>query len=253
MTDQETTATEPRDDLGGALPFLGAAPSRGFLAHATWALLLLTAMNFMIATIAPARVKLIGSSYLIMYMHIPAAIYMELLFAASALCSVFLLITRRSVWDSRARALGTVGLLANAITLLTGAVWAKTAWGQWWVWDDPRLLTAAMLFLIWLGYVLLQHSAEDDDRRPRFAAVYGICGLIAVPFVHFAPTWFGVVSHPAAVQQKDDHMATTWMVAMLAFFLFYLLLYRWKFDRDQLADRAAASLARLRRLEETPR
>ncbi len=240
-------------DSGGAFPFTGPAPGRGFLVHAVLALGGLVFLNWLIGSIAPQSVKQIGSSYLIMYYHVPAAIWTYLLFAASATCGVCFLVTKSGAWDRRGRAFGTVGLLANGVTLLTGSVWGKTAWNTWWVVDDPRLLSAAMLFLVWLGYVLLQHAAEDDDRRPRFAAVYSICALAIVPLVMYAPQWFGVASHPAAVAQKDDRMATTWAVSMIVFPVFYLLLYRWKFDRDTIAGRADDCLARLRRLEETPR
>ena len=36
-----------------------------------------------------------------------------------------------------------------SLGLMTGSIWAKTAWGTWWTWD-PRLTTA---FVIWMIYI----------------------------------------------------------------------------------------------------
>jgi heme exporter protein C len=239
---------------GGAFPGMAGPPSGGFLLHALLALAALVALDALIAWGVPGRVKQLGSSYLIMYYHVPAAIWTGILLAFSAICALLLLTTSRSVWDRRSAAFASVGLLANGITLLTGSVWGATAWNTPWVWEDPQLLSAAMLFLVWAGYLLLRAAAADDDRRERFCAVYAICALAIVPLVKFAPEWFGVASHPKSVGQKNDMMATASLVATwVAFPLFYTLLYRWKFDRDAIAERAENCLARLRRIEETPR
>jgi heme exporter protein C len=105
-------------------------------------------------------------------------------------------------------------------------------------------------FLVWLGYVLIQHAAEEDERRPRFAAVFAIVALCTLPLTHFSVQWFGGVSHPEQVAQKDPRASATLGAAMLAFLLLYTLLYRWKYDLDTAAARAAAALGRVRRLEE---
>ncbi|HID10415.1 MAG TPA: hypothetical protein EYP17_03835 [Candidatus Latescibacteria bacterium] len=45
--------------------------------------------------------------------------------------------------------------------LITGSIWARAAWWTW----GPRLTTALVLWLIYVGYLLLRALAR---RRHRF-------------------------------------------------------------------------------------
>jgi uncharacterized membrane protein len=50
---------------------------------------------------------------------------------------------------------------------------------------------------------------------------------------------------------KEEEIRDTLNAGMIAFLVFYLLLYRWKYDLDHVKDRADAALNRVRRLEES--
>ena len=54
---------------------------------------------------------------------------------------------KRPSADAWALAAAELGLLFGALTLVTGPLWARKAWGVWWVWD-PRLTSSLMLFMI---------------------------------------------------------------------------------------------------------
>jgi hypothetical protein len=51
-------------------------------------------------------------------------------------------------------------------------------------------------------------------------------------------------------QLSDAEIVRTRWFAVAAFLLFYLLLYRWKYERDTVRERAEAALLRIRELEE---
>ena len=248
------SATSTTGDItsDGAFPWGGGVPSRGFVVHAVLALAALLALNVLVATWVPFAVQGIGHSYLVFFYHFPAALSVFALYGGAAFASAAYLKTRRPVWDVRARSAAAVGVLANAVLLVTGSTWAKAAWNQWWVWDDPRLMSAAVMSLAWVGYLFVQNALEEPERRRVVSAVYGLIAFVNVPIVHFAIKWFGATNHPMKFQdgESDFEIAFTRWYGVAAFAVFYLLLYRLAFDRAAIAERTEATLARVRRIEE---
>ncbi|MEE8143557.1 MAG: cytochrome c biogenesis protein [Planctomycetota bacterium] len=225
-----------------------------FLAHALATLVALLALNWMIAHDVPLQIKQLGSSYLIFFYHFPAAINCFLFYTMLMVFSVLYLKSEDPLWDRCGRVAAEIGLLATSVVLVTGSTWAKAAWGHWWVWDDKRLMTVAIMWLIYAGYMMLQKQMDDAERRRRFAAVFGILAFLNLPLVHFAVSWFGEVSHPPSFEELAGEgvqiITITRWYGVLAFLCLYALLYRWKLAREGLQERLQAALAEARRLEE---
>ena len=78
--------------------------------------------------------------------------------------------------DKRAIFLGLSAWLLTLLGLLTGMLWAHSAWGSWWSWDPKETSTLAF-FLALTGAL----AAELEGRR-RWARALGLlsCALIAV-------------------------------------------------------------------------
>ena len=93
----------------------------------------------------------------IMYLHVPAAWAMYLAFGVTTLASVLWLVprTRSVVWDRLAGASAEVGVVFTGLTLVLGSLWGRPVWGVWWAWD-ARLVTTAVLFFLYLGYLALR-------------------------------------------------------------------------------------------------
>ena len=94
-------------------------------------------------------------------------------------------------------AVAPIGATFTFICLLTGSLWGKPMWGTWWVWDANGTLTF-VLWIIFIGYLMVRAYAPDSDRGRRWAAVVGIIGAAAVPFVYMAADWWGGL-HPQRV------------------------------------------------------
>jgi heme exporter protein C len=245
-----TTRTSEADGAKGAFPLFRGSVA-GFVVHALLTLAALAALNWLVVRHVPYAIRVIGNSYLIFFYHFPAAINVFVFYGGVLAASCAYLATKDPVWDRRARVACEVGVLANAVLLMTGSTWARAAWGVWWRWEDPRLMSAAVMSLVYLGYLVLQHGMEDDARRRTYAAVYGILAFINIPIVHYSIRWFGEKSHPMEFSQLSDvEIVRTRWFGVLAFLLFYLLLYRWKYEREALRERAEGALQRLRELEE---
>src|SRR5690606_6879714 len=85
----------------------------------------------------------------IYYIHIPTAWLGEFAFGIMALCSLGYLFLRDDRLDAIAVSAAEIGFVFLTATLLAGPLWARIAWGAWWVWD-ARLSFTLLLWLIWL-------------------------------------------------------------------------------------------------------
>lgn len=70
-----------------------------------------------------------------------------------------------------------VALFQGALGLLTGMLWAKFTWGAWWV-GDAKLNGVAAAMLVYLAYVVLRGSMDEQQKRARVAAVYNIFAYV---------------------------------------------------------------------------
>jgi heme exporter protein C len=166
----------------------------------------------------------------IFYFHVPLAWNAFIGFAIVFFCSFRYLATRNPKWDSRAVAAAEVGVLFTTLVLITGPIWAKPAWGIWWTWD-ARLTLTFVLWLIYMGYLMLRRYIDSPERRATLAAIIGVTGFVDVPLVYFAIRWWRT-QHPAPVLMGgknsglDPKMATTLWVSTAAYLLLFTVLYR---------------------------
>jgi heme exporter protein C len=116
-------------------------------------------------------------------------------------------------------------MLFGTIVLTTGPIWGKPIWGTWWTWD-ARLTLTLLLFLMYVGYLLLRGAVTEPGLRARYAAVLGISGMCLVPFVHLSVYMFRTL-HPQPIVLKPSAPSLPGaMLATLAFsFLVFTVLY----------------------------
>ncbi len=119
----------------------------------------------------------------VFYFHFPSAI---LFMTAAIVCGinsfrVLFYKTRRA--DAWALAAAELAVLFGAITLVTGPLWARKAWGVWWVWD-ARLTMSLVLWMIFGAYLLLrQYGGPGSDRLGAGMALFGMAN---VPFIYIS-------------------------------------------------------------------
>ena len=85
--------------------------------------------------------------------------------------------------------------------LITGSIWAKAAWGHWWVWEEPTLVSFLIVFLLYACYQPLRFSIEDPERQARYAAVFSIVAGAFVP-LNFLAVRLAAVVHPPARAER---------------------------------------------------
>jgi heme exporter protein C len=133
---------------------------------------------------APREIVM-GEVQRIFYFHAASGwIGMAALIGAS-LVGIIYLIRPHKKWDILAVAAVEVGLVYSLMNIVTGSIWARPAWNTWWTWD-PRLVTATIMELTFLAYLLLRQSIEDPERRARFGAIYSILAALTVPLSFYS-------------------------------------------------------------------
>lgn len=149
----------------------------------------------------PDRVQ--GNLQKLMYVHVPSAWVAYAAFGLTLVASVGWLWRRREVYDRLAAASAELGVFFTGLTVVLGSIWGKPVWGVWWTWD-ARLVTTALLFFIYLGYLALRRAIPDPADRARRSAVFGIVAFGMVPIVHFSVLWWRTLHQPPTVLRPGD-------------------------------------------------
>lgn len=163
----------------------------------------------------------------IFYFHLGSAAAAFLAFTVVLVASVAFLITRKAQWDVIAVSAAEAGVLFCTLVLITGPLWARPVWGQWWVWD-PRLTTTLILWFLYVSYLVIR-QAVPGSRGELAAAVYGILAYVDVPIVYFSIRWWRGI-HPQVLQKGGGGLApamvTTLLISVAAFAVLLLVMIR---------------------------
>ena len=190
----------------------------------------MVANMFVIFMFAPTE-AVSGHVQRIMYMHVPMAWLAFLAFFVVFFGSVMYLWKRREKWDALASSAAELGIIFTSLVLITGPIWAKPVWGVWWTWD-PRLTATLVLWLIYVGYLMLRAYSANRSQGATFSAVLGIVGFIDVPIVYFAVDWWRTQHQRLVIggtsMEGDLHpdMALALLFSVIAFTLLFVVLLR---------------------------
>jgi heme exporter protein C len=128
------------------------------------------------------KVPLIGNLYGTirnLFFHVPMWFGMMVVLITSVIYAVKYLHTPSVKSDIYSAAYAKTGVVFGILGLITGAIWAKNTWGEYWS-NDPKQIGAAIALLIYAAYFVLRNSIPDMDKRAKIAAVYNIfaCAIL---------------------------------------------------------------------------
>jgi heme exporter protein C len=159
--------------------------------------ILLAAALVMVFAYAPLEASM-GQVQRVFYFHIATAWVGMLGFIMAAVGGIAYLIKKDPKWDNIAVAAVEVSLVFFFIAIVTGSIWARPAWNTWWKWDDPRLMSAAVVELVFAALLMLRQGIDDPDRRARFGAVYTILSALSVPITFISIRLLKTI-HPVVI------------------------------------------------------
>ncbi len=188
-------------------------------------LLALAGFIFMTAPILVARApyeSTMGLVQKIFYFHMPPAMLMLLSAIFCGVVSAIYLVRKRPVFDWIAYAAAELTVLYGAMAMVTGPLWARKAWGVWWVWD-PRLTMSLLLWMVFVSYLLLRRYGGPGSET--LAAGLAVFGMATSPFVYLSVNIWRTI-HPltTVVPTLPVDFALPLWYAFTGFLLLYIAL-----------------------------
>jgi len=183
----------------------------------------------------------------IFYLHVPIAICALGGFILAAIYAIAHLRTGNPIHDVRSYVSIHMGIIFGTAALLTGAIWARAAWGKWWVWEEPTLVSFLIVYLLYATYYPLRYAIEDRERQARYASVFAITAGAFVPLNFMAVRLAESLVHPRVFATSEGglpgEMLFTFLVALAGMALLFATLMRF-----ELAAKATrGQLSRMRR------
>lgn len=184
-------------------------------------------------------------NFKIFYFHVPIAATAYLAFAIVFVSGIMYLRTKREIWDMIAVAASEIGVVFAALTLITGSIWARSAWGEFWVSWDVRLNTSLVLFLTYVSYLMVRKAIDEPEKRARLSAVFGIFGFMSVPLSFLSiRLWNRATVHPVVVGPggggiSGDTVIGTVLVNVIAFILLMTSLIILRIENEKVTEEIA--------------
>ena len=164
----------------------------------------------------------------LVYFHVPSSIGALICFIIILVCGVGFLISKKLFWDHVATASAEVGLLCATVLNLTGSIFSREQWGVWWA-AEPRLITSAILWFLYVAYLILRASITSPRRKAQICAVFGIIAFLDVPMVFISARRLKGM-HPPVATFTEPIQKAAFGLSILATLLLVIVLVWLKRD-----------------------
>ena len=231
--------TAPATERGGAPAHTG---SRGTRILGVLTLIGMATVVFLgLVVTAPDEVQ--GDAARLIFVHVPVVIVMNIAFFLTFLGSVMWLWKKSAWWDAVAVSSAEVGVIFVGLGLATGMIWGRPTWGVYWTWD-ARLTSTALLFLLYLGYLVIRRIPAEPHVRNRRSAWVAILAFIDVPIVYESVNWWRSLHQTATISLHTEISGLRLFDLMLGMVVFlmafcWLLVHRFRVTwlEEQLESR----------------
>jgi|TARA_B100000965_G_scaffold387008_1_gene389852 heme exporter protein C len=121
---------------------------------------------------------------------------MIILLVTSAIYAIKYLRSNRIDHDTLSAEFANAGVLFGILGIVTGAIWANFTWGEPWS-GDAKQNSSAIALLIYLAYLVLRNSLEDQQQKARVSAIYNVFAFAAlIPLLFILPRMTDSSLHP---------------------------------------------------------
>lgn len=80
------------------------------------------------------------------------------------------------------------GIALFTVAMLLGSIWAKSAWGNYWTWDEKEIWVA----ITWMSYLFYLHLRNYKIKHNKFAYI-----VLLFSFVCLQMCWYGITLFPS--------------------------------------------------------
>lgn len=161
----------------------------------------------------------------LLYVHVPTSWLAFLAFAVTLVASIGWLVRKRTWWDDVAASSAEIGVMFTALSLITGMLWGYEVWGVAWDWGDARLISTAIMFFVYVGYLALRRAIPDAAIRADRSAVVGIAAFALVPIVYFSVNLFRTLHQTQSIRPDGSTMGSEFFVPLMVNVAAFTVLY----------------------------
>jgi heme exporter protein C len=174
----------------------------------------------------------------IFYFHVPGAIMMLLLAMVAGVASAIFLFKKQPWADHWAYAAMELVVLFGAMTMVTGPLWGRKAWGVWWQWD-VRLTSSLLLWMIAIAYLLLRRFGGPGSDK--LGAGMALFGLATSPFVYVSVNYWRTL-HPKTTVLGSLVPPMAWPIwfCMAGFAVMAIVLFKLRVQLEEQRARVEA-------------
>ncbi len=108
-----------------------------------------------------------------LFYHVPMWFSMILLYLISVIYSIKYLGSGKTNHDLIAVESVNTGVVFCFLGLGSGMLWANITWGEPWP-NDPKLNGSAISTLMYMAYLVLRNSIDEEQKRAKISAVYNV-------------------------------------------------------------------------------
>lgn len=189
----------------------------------------------------------------IIFFHVPTAWLTVIAFLMTAIYSIKYLRKKNLDDDAKAYSAAQLGIIFCILATVTGAVWAKFAWGSFWSWD-PRQTSIFALLLIYGAWFALRSSIESEEKRATLSSVYAIIAFVTVPFFIFIMPRIMTGLHPGSADdtnagpvvdfKMNANMQLIFFLSLIGFTILYFWMWRLGYKSIIYRDKLNKQLTR---------
>jgi heme exporter protein C len=133
------------------------------------------------------RLPILNETIRALHFHVTMWFGMILMLVVAVVYSVKFLRSNDLKHDDIALEFTNAAILFGVLGIVTGMLWAKFTWGDYWS-GDPKQNASAIGLLMYFAYLILRNSLTDVHQRARIGAVYNIFAFAAfIPLIFVLP------------------------------------------------------------------
>ena len=185
---------------------------------------------FILSVLPPERT--LGETYKILYVHVPPIWVAYIGFVISLVSSILYIVKNNYKYDVLAYSAVFLGVILSGLGIVLGSIFSGKAWGTHWEWREPRMTSTLILFLAYLGYLVLRSSIGDLEKRMSVSAVYAIMVFVTVPMSYVSVKMFRSLHPLPELSPLMKYMLVVSLLVQLLLFLpLFYVFYRSRLER----------------------
>ena len=156
-----------------------------------------------------------GNSYRIIYLHVPMAIYSQLIYWFMAIWSFCFLVWKIKIGPYMTISAAYVGCMVTFLALFSGSVWGIPTWGTWWQWD-ARITSTFILLIMYIALLTINSSFQNINKADQITAWVVLVGVINIPIIKKSVDWWSTLHQPASISLSSESSIDSSMLIPLS-------------------------------------